>query len=447
MQKKLPILIFRLLVELIALAALLYVLFLAAKGQITFAIQIGNAPSGAADGGSEYDALVSAKNYYKLGFFANAGLPDRGTSFPLIYTHYPPGPNWLTGLAMKIFGQDQVPLYRSFPIAFSVIGLITSYFLIRAAIGCVLASLTMVTLLQIPITWNMMHGIFHGYALILAIVQISFLFSRLEARNRLTLQDLFVVLLMSFIQGWLSFDWAFISMFHSVGVVSCWSNQDRRVMLLKATLCAILGFGFAHFLHFCQVWALAPSFEHAYHDLRAAAVVRSTGYGGEPIPPNALREIWSTYLFRLLPYRDHAGNLFWKIPLATLSLVVFTRCTLNRWIRHTRFQRLFSSGILAITMSFVVSMAWITVMQNHALQGGHMLFLPRHFICLLCSCLLVAALELKALSEVIRGWTTGIALSVKARCFKPQIDISSRNDATTHAAGASKALKATEASG
>jgi hypothetical protein len=414
MKKSLPSLIGRVLVEAVAFAALIYFLLPPLTDQITVAKQVGNAPSALADGGSEFDALTSAMHYYKLGFLANAGLPDRGgpsgkpyddpndvPAMKLIYTHYPPGPNWLVGLAMMTFGPKQVPLYRSFPLVFSVAGLIMSYVLLRSAVGCVLASAATILLLQLPMTWVMMHGLFgHSYALTLSILQMSFVFSRMETRDKFSVADLVIISTLSFLHGWMSFDWAFIAMFHGLCIVSCWGTPSRRKNLVIAVVFAMFGFGFAHLLHFCQVWALAPNFKHAFEDLFGAAVFRSQGEGAHMVPPGATRTILDNYLFSLLPSGNQAREFSWMIPTATLSLVVFTRLILSTWIPKARYPRLFTSSLVAVSMSIIISLAWIVLMKNHALQQGHWLFLPRHFIALLYSCILVGILELRAVGDV-----------------------------------------------
>ena len=123
---------------------------------------------------------------------------------------------------MIVFGPKQVPLYRSFPIVFSVLGLLATYGLLRSAVGCLLASAAVITALQVPMTTAMMRGIFfHPYALTLAMVQMAFVFNRLTTSSRLSTRSLALITGMEFVQGWLSFDWAFIAMPYPLAVISC----------------------------------------------------------------------------------------------------------------------------------------------------------------------------------------------------------------------------------
>jgi hypothetical protein len=402
----------RLLVEVASFAALLYFLFFPLREQILTAKNVGNTPSARADAGSEADAINSAMHYYKLGFLANQGLPDRGhpagrlylepddtPSFKAVYTHYPPGPNWLTGLAMMVFGPKQIPLYRSFGLSFSVLALFMAYFLLRSVVGCFLSSAAVIVLLQIPLATEMMHGLYgHSYALALAILQMSFVFNRLETRENLTLSDLFTMSLLSFLQGWMSFDWAFVSMFHGLCIVSCWGNSSRRKNLLRVLFCSMFGFGFAHFLHFCQVWAFYGKFMSAFGDLLGAAIFRSHGEGAFAGPSGATKEVLSHYLFKLLPSQINAKELSWIVPTSAIILVALAKLCIPRSACGLRSPRLFESGIAAIAFGFIISIAWLVVMRNHAMQGGHMLFLPRHFIALLYSCILAGTLSIHTIA-------------------------------------------------
>lgn len=404
-------------VEIIAIGVVVYTLYPLAKEQIITAQVVGNAPSGAADAPSEFDALTSAMHYYKEGFLANAGLPDRGTplheayddpedvpAMKLIYTHYPPGPNWLVGVAMKVFGPKQVPLYRSFPIVFSIGGLLLAYGLLRSAVGCVLASAAMVTIIQVPMTTRMMHGLFfHPYALTLAIVQMAFLFNRVMVASRLTPKALFFIGLMSFFQGWLSFDWAFVAMFYPLAVIPCWIDAAKRRLMFKALIFSVGGFGFAHFLHFLQVWMVSPHFEHAFNDLFGAAIFRFKGEGAKTIPDGASRFLLQKYLFELIPSADQATRFSWILPAAGvgIALVVALFASIRGGLSGAL--RYIVPSVLSITAAFALSMAWIFVMKNHSMEQGHWMFLPRHFIIVVMSSLLVAAFALRELAQMVRG--------------------------------------------
>ena len=414
--------IFQIVIEIAALVAVLYVLVPIVHQQLTIAQRIGNAPSGAADAPSEFDALTSGMHYYMEGFLKNAGLPNRAgpvgkryddptdiVTQEYIYTHYPPGPNWLTGLAMKIFGPKEVPSFRLFPISFSVVGLLITYALLRRVVGCVLAAAAVIMLLQFPMTTEMMHGLFyHAYALTLALVQMSFLFNRLETKSRLSWGSLWLLAGLSFIQGWLSFDWAFVAMLFPLAVVSCWSDSSRRWEMLKALVFSAFGFAFAHSLHFCQVVALAPSFEHAFNDLFGAAKFRMMGEGPRLVPENANILVLDRYILTLIPSGSQATYFSWFMPLVGVVLALIVGAGGRFKSRDAYTSRLVAPALISMAMALVVSLLWALIMKNHSLEQGHWLFLPRHFIIVLFSCVLVSVFELRAGARMVSDLLAGL---------------------------------------
>jgi hypothetical protein len=118
------------------------------------------------------------------------------------------------------------------------------------------------------------------------------------------------------------------------------------------------------------------------------------------------------------------------IPLTTLSLVILTRLTLNKWIESTRYPLLFTSSLVAMSLGMIISVSWIMLMKNHALQPGHWVFLPRHFIALFYSCILVGAIELRALADV--GLTLVNKLASSRRC-RPLASASESSDTAAKA--------------
>lgn len=404
------------LIEIAALGATLYFITVFARGQIDTAHRIGNAPSSEADAPSEVDAISSGMNYYKLGFSSNFGLPDRGgpmgklyldpnqeADFHSVYKHYPPGPNWLVGIAMVIFGPKNVPWYRSLPIGFSVAALLATYMLLRGVIGCLLAAVAIVLVLHFPMTTAMMHGLFyHPYALTLLLVQMSFVFNRLEQASRFSWKALTVIALMGFVQGWLSFDWIFGAILYPLCVVSCWRDSSKRRQMLKAVFYSVLGFGLAQFLHFCQVWTFYSSFWAAFDDLFGSVKYRILGEGAKLVPENATMTILNTYLFRLIPSESQAAQFSWLVPLVSMGIVLIVGALSILRPKDASATRWIAPALISMAMAFVVSLMWVLIMKNHALEQGHWLFLPRHFIIVLFSCVLASVAGILALFRMAR---------------------------------------------
>jgi hypothetical protein len=406
--------IIQIVVEIVALVAVLSMLIPVVREQLEIAQRVGNRPSSQADAPSEFDALTSGMHYYMDGFLKHVGLPNRGgpphklyddpsdvPDLELIYTHYPPGPNWLTGLAIMTFGPKQVPLYRLFPIGFSVAGLVLTYALIRNVVGAMLAAAAVIVLLQVPMTTAMMHGLFyHPYAITLVLVQMAFLFNRLEKTSRLSWSSLYLLAGISFIQGWLSFDWCFVVMFAPFAVVSCWRDSTRRWEMVRAASFCVFGFTCAHVLHFAQVWAFRSSFAHAFEDLFGAARFRMLGEGPKLVPENGTVVILQKYILTLFPSWSQASYFSWLMPAvgAILALILGALRRLTRG--DSGETKIVIPALISMAIGFGISLLWILAMKNHALEPGHWLFLPRHLIIFLFSCVLVSVVALSTLSRM-----------------------------------------------
>jgi hypothetical protein len=401
-------------------AVLCVVLFLVAGAvlsKVQYSFSLGNKLAGECDAGSEADGLNSGMNYYKNGFLINAGLPDRGHPhdklfldpndtpyFGSVYTHYPPGPNWLIGLSIYTFGPTKVPWYRLPPIFFSGFCLIATYLLLRQSLGALLAGGILVMLMQLPMTTEMMHGIFfHSYALVLLLFQMSYVYTRLKIDVRLTKKTLFVVFMCSFIQGWLSFDYAFVASLYPLALVSGWRTAASRLSMVLATICAGLGFTTAHTLHLGQLWIYYGAFERAYTELLSAGAYRMNG--NPAIGPELTRwDVLKIYFTELLPSYTQAVWFSWILPLSA-AVVAFSGALLRRARFAESEERVWRiASIVALCAAFLVSIAWISLMKNHAAEGGHRMFLPRHFILLLFACLLVVGDALDRLFSRGRSW-------------------------------------------
>ena len=311
-----------------------------------------------------------------------------------------------------------MPLYRLLPITFSVVGLLVSYALLRSVVGAILAAAAVVIVLQFPMIPGMMHGLFyHPYTVTLLMIQMSLLFNRLETKSRLSGRSLCVISGMSFIQGWLSFDWAFVTTLFPLAVVSYWRDSRSRWEMLRAVSVSVVGFVLAHALHFCQVWAIAPSFERAFEDLFGAAKFRMNGEGPKLVPENATIMILHKYIMTLFPSPSQAVFFSWLMPSIGIGLALivgaFARC-----VRGNSGQpKIITPALISMAMGFVISLMWFVVMKNHALEQGHWLFLPRHFLLFLFSCVLVSVFELHAFARLVQNRSAAMSLlrSTKSR--------------------------------
>lgn len=389
--------------ELCVLSVVLYLIGSTVQKKVQYSFALGNMYAGECDSGSENDGLNSGMNYYKKGFLVNGGLPDRGHPqkttlyldpndepfLTLVYTHYPPGPNWLIGLSMYAFGPGKVPLYRMVPITFSALCLLTVYALVRRRVGALLAGAAVVTLMYIPMTTEMMHGIFfHSYALVLLLVQMSFVYSQLATTQRFSMAGLLFIFLCGFAQGWLSFDYAFIASLYPLAIVSGWRRRESRRWMVIATFCSGAGFTFAHVLHLGQLWIYYGTLARGWFELMEAGQYRMEGNAA--IGPTISRwEVLTLYVRELFPSGTQAREFSWILPLVALGVGVAGGIATLLGGNDARSKRNWLSSLLALVVGGVLSLIWIVLMRNHAAEGGHRMFLPRHFIVLLFASLLI----------------------------------------------------------
>ena len=272
----------------------------------------------------------------------------------------------------------------------------------------------MVPLGAIPMTTEVMNGLhYQGYALSLILLQMSYswyLFSLPRAPRRRELAALFSL---SFIQGWLSFDYFFISSLFPLSIYFLGSKRSlfdlgkHLFVSLGAFVCAIG----LHFIqntlyfatgHRASTWkfeyhSFVLAFEGAFRDLFMAAKYRSGSI--QPRPNSSFIEVTQRYTGEFLPSRSQGGDVgMWIIGVAvTLALLVMIVSYARS--RSSRSVRPRASLIMAPIMGYILSMLWPIVMRDPALDGTHMTFVPRHFIVLLYAATGVVA---AVLSDILR---------------------------------------------
>lgn len=431
-------------VELLALVAALWVVGRSVSDQWEIARSVGNSPSALADGGSDHDALVSGMHYYVDGFTNNYGLPNRAApigkmymdpadkpKWGAVYTHYPPGPNWLTGVGFYIFGPNHVPLYRSIPIAFSALCFMGSYFLLRRALGALLAAVSLFALFSVPMTSSMMHGLHsHGYASAILVLQTSYVFSCFRRQGLLRPGQLALVFVMGWIQGWVGFDYAFVASFYPLALAAiCFASPVSKAAIIT-TIAAAGGFAVAHIAHFGQVALYRQSWGAAYSDFFDVAAFRLGATESPATTDNGTLHILQTYLIELLP----AGGVGDWPALYIIGTAIAMAVFYILWARlfpSARQRRTGGVGLICgLVMALVISVMWELVMQQHALVAAHKLFLPRHlllflFVCILSSSIVVyeiaAGLWARFFDNRVNSCRiVGAAEANKASCTSPQ---------------------------
>ncbi len=176
-----------------------------------------------------------------------------GISAEGVYTHYPPGPEYLLYAAAELFGPEPVSRLRLLPITIGWAATLFFGFAVRRRFGSTVGWIVMGACLLTPTVTDGFVGLHsQGYAFALLLLEIGCAigFGRSVAPFAL----------LGFLQGWLSFDYVFLVTFAPLAIELAMPQiepeyQRRWRLTLIRSVLAGSGFAAAHALHFVQVWA------------------------------------------------------------------------------------------------------------------------------------------------------------------------------------------------
>jgi hypothetical protein len=400
------------------------------------------------DHDSEANVLREVDGFRAQGFWHDDGLgnalygnryPDYGFAAPKnrehtigpdgVYTHYPPGPEYLLYGAEAVFGPAAIARLRLAPLLLGGVSAVFFGLCLRRRFGPMVGWLMMSACLCVPAFYDAnayLH--FIGYAFALLLVELGIA----VGRNR----RLLPFLALGFAQGWLSFDWIFLVVLSPLALelalpLICPGDVARvRLALLR---CACVGGGFvlAHALHLCQVWAHYGSLSQALNDLHAAARYRA-GYEEVQGAAHYIGRACILLLFHLVsPYP--VSVFFWRpdagMPM-TFRVFRFMGITLGLWLvvvtvvlagveRWRRDHALASLRLVrrwagVVGLGFVPSGMWWLLMQNHAYEHPYLQY--RHlFFLFFLTVLFMATLVAPPLERLLGRWAGTSSRVHKAR--------------------------------
>ena len=294
-----------------------------------------------------------------------------------VYTHYPPGPEYVLYLDEAVLGPEPVSRLRLLPIAIGAAATVFFGLSVRRRFGAVAGWIVIVASLTV-VAFSDAHANLHeyGYALSLLLVEIGVAIGL----NRLR----WPFLLLGFLQGWLSFDQFFLVVLAPLAVelslpVITPGYEIRWRLAVERCFLAGVGFGFAHLLHFVEVWAYYGSLSRAISDMHDSALWRvagkqdlENGWTGTVIA-NFKQHLFSTDRPDTFKFLGLKLGTFWIVVA-----LVFLAVGIARIRRGLSAFDLLGRWALMGLIGIVGSCAWYVVMAAHTHHHVHLHY--RHLI-------------------------------------------------------------------
>ena len=140
--------------------------------------------------------------YPEDGFAVEKNVSMYGVSSEGVYTHYPPGPEYLAYAAARVFGPTPVSHLRLVPITIGWVAMTCLGLSVRRRFGTAVGWLVMGACAVTPTVWDGFVGLHaQGYAGALLMIELALAIGRGAG--------LWPFALLGFLQGWLTFDYFF----------------------------------------------------------------------------------------------------------------------------------------------------------------------------------------------------------------------------------------------
>ncbi len=338
--------------------------------------------------------VLFGSNYPEDGFKADGPeVLDRSVGPGGVYTHYPPGPEWLLYAAQSVLGAEPLARARMLPLLVSAAGAVAFGLAIRRRFGEGPAWAAMLlTLAAVP--FYSANASIHGPGYVQALLLLELALCLAPGTRR------WALLPIGFAQGWLSFDAAFLvaglplavafamPLIQPVPEASPWPRL--RIALIR---CGLAGFGFtlAHALHLAQIAAFYGTFAQAIADLGGSASYRSGAGAGLGATLETLGAVLAWHLglsepaaTPLLPELAHlfAGGMNQPTPIRTYRILGLAPAAFCAGVallallgpRNTGLFRRWA-GLCAIGLG--LSSLWWVAMPSHGAIHPHLHY--RHF--------------------------------------------------------------------
>ena len=372
-----------------------------------------------ADPFSEANAIRAAQHYADYGFTVDAGLPHivYGDRFPGagwvtdpldplpsgVYTRYPPLPDLICGVLEKIIGFEHLWAWRIVPVFFGLMATAYAFLGLRQVLGPVPSGVMTILLSLVPMATSHMHGLhFEGYAqaaFLSELVLITRIFFSNDPPSKASQLGVFAL---GFLQGWLSFEYAFVVAGAAVPLALIAGANDHRIgasLTMRVVVLSVAGFTTAHLLHFLQVVDFYGSVSMALQDYSGRALYR---IHGDNRSPEANYPYWTQVVSNFHVYAellwfsfDHFGPL---LPLMSIAGGLQRNPRERISVSDGLIKRSFSlisdrKALVAVVTSYAISAVWLVIMPSHARMHLHItprIFFLSYFTAVLCVCSMLA---------------------------------------------------------
>jgi len=299
----------------------------------------------------------------------------------------------------KIIGFQHLWAWRIVPVLFGLIATAYAFFGLRQVLGPLRSGVMTLLLSIVPMVVSHMHGLhFEGYAhaaLLFELVLITRIFFSNDSPSKASLVGVFVL---AFVQGLLSFEYAFVVVGAAIPLALLARANNHRVGASLTVLVVVLsgaGFTTAHILHFFQVADFYGSISMALQDYSGRALYRIVGNDRTPYAnyPYLMQVARNFLIYAALLWfsHDHFGPL---LPLASIAAGLQRTPSEQVSVSDGLLKKSLSlisdrKVLVALVTSYAISAVWLVIMPSHARIHLHItpqIFFLSYFTAVLCIC-------------------------------------------------------------
>lgn len=342
--------------------------------KIWFVLSLNGLPDPNGDAAFEPLHLNSGRGFFEQGFTSHCGLPQfhyvKGPEPQSVYSHYPPGPDWSVGAMMHICGPANVGCIRAWPLALGIASLGYFFFSLPLVIPFAGAAIIAAITVALPMTRLHLHGLaYWGYPFALLLLQLGLIFHAIS-RRKWSWPHWLAYGGLSFLQGWFSYDFAFVSIFLPVPFWLMFPKAIPFRTWFNLVFMSGSMFTLAFILHFAQNICFFGGLQGAIDDYRQIAETRMSGKGVDLswVKPEQLTFLNTTRLQIdvFISKKQNFGHPAQIIFIIAAVLGLFNFRNNFRMGQRNILMKFNRQDAYAIFVALAIACLWSFVMTQHA---------------------------------------------------------------------------------